>query len=86
MITINVNKAKAIAHDMRRAKRAEEFAPHDKLIAAQIPGSDAVAAEAARATIRAKYAAMQTAIDTAATPDDIKTALEAGKLTIAPAG
>lgn len=76
MITINVNKAKTIAHDMRRAKRSEEFAPHDKVIAAQIPGADAVAAEAARAAIRAKYAVMQTAIDAASTPDEIKAALE----------
>lgn len=77
MITINVNKAKAIAHDMRRAARAEEFKPHDDLIMKQIPGADAVAAEAARAAIRAKYATMQTAIDAAATPDEIKAALEA---------
>lgn len=75
MITINVSKAKAIAHDMRRAKRAEEFKPHDDLIMKQIPGADAVAAEAARAAIRVKYADMQTAIDAAATPDEIKVAL-----------
>lgn len=77
MITINVDKAKGIAHDMRRTARAEEFAPHDKVIAAQIPGADAVAAEAARAAIRAKYAAMQAEIDAASTPDEIKAALEA---------
>lgn len=77
MITINVTKAKAIAHDMRRAKRAEEFKPHDDLIMKQIPGADTAAAEAARAAIRAKYAAMQTAIDAATTPDEIKAALEA---------
>ena len=75
MIRINVDKAKAIAHDMRRQARAAEFAPHDKVIAAQIPGADAAAAEAARAAIRAKYADMQTAIDAAATPDEIKAAL-----------
>lgn len=77
MIRINIDKAKQIAHDMRRAARADEFAPHDRVIAAQIPGADAAAAEAARAAIRAKYAAMQTAIDTAASPEDIKAALEA---------
>jgi len=77
MIRINIDKAKQIAHDMRRAARADEFAPHDRVIAAQIPGADAAAAEAARADIRAKYAAMQTAIDTAASPEDIKAALEA---------
>ena len=77
MITINVTKAKAIAHDMRRTARAEEFKPHDDLIMKQIPGADAAAAEAARAAIRAKYAAMQDQIDAALTPDEIKAALEA---------
>jgi hypothetical protein len=52
-----------------------EFAPHDKVISAQIPGQSAVDAEAARAEIRAKYAAMQVAIDAAADPDEIKAAL-----------
>jgi hypothetical protein len=75
MIRIDIIKAKAIAHDMRRAARAEEFKPHDEIIMKQIPGVDAVAAEAARQAIRDKYSAMQTAIDTAATPDEIKVAL-----------
>lgn len=77
MIRININKAKAIGHDMRRAARASEFAPHDRVIAAQIPGTDTAAAEEARVAIRAKYAAIQEAIDAAASPDDIKAALEA---------
>jgi hypothetical protein len=76
MIAINLNKAKAIGHDMRRAARAEEFAPYDKIIAAQIPGQSAADAEAARAAIRAKYADMQTSIDAATAPDEIKAVLE----------
>ena len=75
MITININKAKNIAHDMRRAARAEEFKPHDEVIMKQIPGVDAQQAEAARQAIREKYAAMQAQIDAAATPDEIKAAL-----------
>jgi hypothetical protein len=75
MIRVNVEKAKAIAHDMRRAARAAEFAPHDEVIAKRIPGTVEAEAEAARAVIRSKYAAMQTEIDAAATPDEIKTAL-----------
>lgn len=75
MITINIDKAKAIAHDRRRAARAEEFKPHDEVIMKQIPGADNTAAEAARAAIRAKYAAMQNQIEAAATPDEIKAAL-----------
>jgi hypothetical protein len=74
MITININidKAKDIAHDIRRAKRSEEFAPLD--VQATIP-SQASAAESARQVIRDKYAAMQTQINSASTPEEIKTAL-----------
>ena len=74
MIVINVTKAKSIGHDMRRAARAEEFKPYDEAIAKQIPGQ-AEGAEAARQAIREKYAAIQTAIDAAATPDQIKAAM-----------
>jgi hypothetical protein len=74
MIKINVTKAKAIGHDMRRAARAEEFKPFDEAIAKQIPGQ-VDGAEAARQVIRDKYAAIQTQIDAAATPDEIKAAL-----------
>lgn len=70
-----MEKAKTIAHDMRRFARAEEFKPHDEVIMKQIPGVDAQAAEAARQAIRDKYAAMQAQIDAAATPDKIKQAL-----------
>jgi hypothetical protein len=72
MITINIDKAKNIAHDIRRAKRAEEFAPLD--IKATIP-SEAVAAEAARQAVRDKYAAMQAQINLASTPEEIKEAI-----------
>jgi hypothetical protein len=71
-IVINIDKAKNIAHDIRRAKRAEEFAPLD--IQATIP-SQASAAESARQVVRDKYAAMQTQINSASTPEEIKTAL-----------
>lgn len=73
-IVIDVNKAKAIGHDMRRAARAEEFKPFDEAIAKQIPGA-ADGAEAQRQAIREKYAAIQTQIDAATTPDEIKVAL-----------
>jgi hypothetical protein len=73
MITVNVDKAKGIAHEVRRAKRAEEFAPLD--IKATIP-SEAVAAEEARAVIRTKYDDMQTSIDAAADVDTLKTIVE----------
>jgi hypothetical protein len=72
MITINLDKAKSIAHDKRRAARAEEFKPYDEVIMKQIPGADAIAAEAARQEIRDKYADMQTDIDSASTPEELK--------------
>jgi hypothetical protein len=72
MIKINIDKAKNIAHDIRRAKREEEFAPLD--IKATIP-SEAAAAESARQVVRDKYAAMQTQINSASTPEEIKMAL-----------
>ena len=78
MITINIDKAKDIAHNVRRAARAEEFKPHDEIIMKQIPGVDATAAEAARAAIRTKYDTMQTAIDAASTVDAIKSAMPQG--------
>jgi hypothetical protein len=75
MITINIDKAKTIAHDKRREARTLEFAPLD--IKATIP-SEATAAETARAAIRTKYATMQTAIDAATTTDQLKAAMPQG--------
>ena len=62
-LVTNLTKAKEIAQGMRRVKRMEEFAPHDDIIKLAIPGQDGVAAEAARATIRARDSARQIAID-----------------------
>lgn len=75
MIIINIDKAKAIGHDLRRAKRAEEFAPLDRIVAAQIPGNASVEAEALRQAIRDKYTIVQEQIDLAQTPEEIKEAL-----------
>jgi hypothetical protein len=68
-IVINLDKAKAIVHDKRRAARAAEFAPLD--IKATIP-SEAAAAEAARQAIRDKYAAIQSDIDSAPGVPELK--------------
>jgi len=72
MITINMTKAKEIAHDKRRAARSAEFAPLD--IKATIP-SEAQAAEAARQAIREKYATTQAQMDAAQTPEQLKALL-----------
>ena len=73
MINVNINKAKEITHDKRRAKRTEEFAPLD--IQATIPAM-AAEAEAQRQVIRDKYDAMQTTIDNASSPEELKAVIE----------
>ncbi len=75
MIVVNLNKAKTIGHELRRELRAQEFAPHDEVIAKRIPGIVMEEAEAARQAIRVKYATVQAAIDAASSPDEIKQAL-----------
>jgi hypothetical protein len=75
----DLDKCKEIGHDYRRQQRAEDFKPYDEVIAKQIPGADATAAEDARQQIRDKYALIQDVIEGASTPDEIKTALEANK-------
>jgi hypothetical protein len=73
MITVNLDKAKVIVHDIRRAKRTAEFAPLD--VKATIP-SEAAAAEAARQAVREKYAAVQSQIDAASGVAELKTIVE----------
>ena len=72
MIKINLNKAKDIAHEKRRAARAKEFAPLD--VEATIP-SRAAQAEAARQAIRNKYAVMQEQMNDATTIEELKALL-----------
>tara|TARA_R100000479_G_C6241598_1_gene148995 strand:+ start:121 stop:372 length:252 start_codon:yes stop_codon:yes gene_type:complete len=79
-IVVNLTKAKTIAHEKRRIKRAEEFKPHDDIIAKQIPGEDATKAETERAKIRTKYATIQTDIDNAKTVDALKTVFDNASL------
>ena len=73
MITVNIDKAKAIVHDIRRAARSAEFAPLD--IKATIP-SEAVEAEAARQAVRDKYTEVQASINAAADVAELKQIVE----------
>lgn len=73
MISVNIEKAKAIVHDKRRTARAAEFAPLD--IEATIPAK-AAEAEAKRQAIRDKYAELQQQIDAAADVDVLKAIVE----------
>jgi hypothetical protein len=78
-IDLDLGQCRVIGHQMRRTQREAEFAPFDDIIAKQIPGLDALAAEEARQAIREKYALIQDAIDIAEDPDTIKLALEANQ-------
>jgi hypothetical protein len=72
MIIIDIDKAKDIAHEKRRAARAEEFKPHDEVIMKQIPGNDMAEAETARQAIREKYEELQTQMNEAQTVEELK--------------
>lgn len=73
MIKVNVNVAKAISHEKRRAARAEEFKPLD--LQATIP-MFAEVAEAERQVLREKYDAIQAEVDAAKTAEELKQILE----------
>lgn len=65
MITINLDKARQIAHDQRRAARAAAFAPLDAVIAKRLPGYDLDLIEMRRQRIREADAMTQAGIDAA---------------------
>jgi len=77
MIQINLSKAKEIAHDIRRNRRAEEFVPFDEVIMKQIPGNNLTQVEAERQLIRDKYTKMQQDINNAKTVEKLKSLMEA---------
>lgn len=66
-------RSRAIAHQIRRAKREAEFKPFDDVIAKRLPGE--AEAEAVRAAIRAKYSAMQELIDSCEDTQALRAAL-----------
>lgn len=76
MISINLPKAKDVAHNIRRQQRAQEFEPLDAAIAKQIPGTDAQALEQQRQQIRDRYALVQTNIEVAETVDQLYAAID----------
>jgi hypothetical protein len=76
MITINMNIAKEVAHEKRRASRNVEFAPYDEIISKQIPGSDSANAEQSRVEIRTKYETIQNNINTVSGISELKTIMD----------
>jgi hypothetical protein len=71
MLTVNLEKAKVIAHELRRKCRDKEFEPYDAVIMKQIPGKDHAEAEGSRQTIREKYAVVQNNINAATTVEEL---------------
>jgi len=80
-ILVDIIKMKEIAHNIRREKRSLELEPYDNIIAAQIPGGEGEQAELKRVEIRAKYVAIQVAIDNATSyldlPPEVKSQIKA---------
>jgi hypothetical protein len=75
MITIDITKAKYIAHTARRAARTEAFKPLD--IKATIP-SEQAQAELDRQAIRDADAALQVSMDAASDADELKALMPTG--------
>lgn len=67
-------KSKEVAHEIRRARRAEKFAPHDQIIARQLPGLTK-SAEAERERIRKDDADFQKKLDAARSSKELRALL-----------
>ena len=76
MITVDMTKAKVIAHEVRRTVRNAAFAPLD--IKATIP-AEATQAEADRDVIRVADAALQVSMDAATDADTLKALMPTGE-------
>ena len=76
MITINLGRAKAVAHEHRRMARAAEFQPLDDIIAKRIPGSVEADAEAQRQAIRERNAVVQEQIEAAGNHHELRAIIE----------
>lgn len=75
MIQINLEKAKAIGHNLRRQQRADAFKPFDEIISKMLPEMSAEEAERQRQVIRQQYEIIQEKIDASETVEAIKSAL-----------
>ena len=75
-VVVNISKAKTLTHSLRRKVRSIELAPHDDVIAKQIPGTDATQAEASRQVVREKYAKMQNDIDACTTAEQLQSIVD----------
>jgi hypothetical protein len=75
MITVNFEKAKVIAHQIRRDARSKEFEPLDEKIAKQIPGATMQDVEAQRQLIRDKYQVIQEQLNAAESIEELKAKL-----------
>lgn len=72
MIQIDLDKAKEISHDKRRAKRADLFKQLDIEATVPVLAEQAEQAEVKRQIIRDEFAVIQTEIDDAESVDQLK--------------
>jgi len=70
-LTIDIEKAKSIAHSIRRAQRDIELKPFDEIISRQIPGTDLNIIEVERQKIRDKFSILQENINKASSVEEI---------------
>lgn len=71
---LNFQKAKKIAHDIRRNHREKEFCPYDDIISKQIPNK-MIEAEEKRKEIRNKYEMIQKSIEESKDIDELNKAV-----------
>jgi hypothetical protein len=67
-----MEKAKEVAHGIRKADRDKQMEPHDKAIMMQIPGTPLVEIESQRQAIRDANEVVQTNIDNAQDEVELK--------------
>ena len=72
-ITINLDKAKKIAHHKRRKRREYDMKPHDEVVMLNYDADASATAETARAAIRTANATIQANIDAATDVDALQT-------------
>jgi hypothetical protein len=76
MISIDLKKAKDLAHAMRRENRAKAFAPLDEMIAKRIPGINLDELEAQRQKIRDEDTSLQNKINSVRTIEKLLEAMK----------
>jgi len=76
----DTEEARKVTHERRRAKRTVEMAPHDAVVAMNLPDGSATAAENERKKIRKKYDDIQNKVDAAVDAKELRKLIAEEKL------